>query len=744
MLLQTLKALFARTPEDTTETTQARVLRLLREKQPEQAKAALAPLVDREAPDPDVIALMGEVEFHLLHHSEAERMFLEALRLRPGLAPAHYGLSLIYYEANRIEDALMQAHFARNKAPDEARVLAQLGLCCIAVQDYGQARDVLRQAVLVDPQNVPALNNLGIALHAMQQPNDALYYFQRALAANPAYGPAQENLRTLFGIDSFASHFDSESNAIKTEIEGVETGKAEDHNDQDIAITDKLEAAFDESPEDETTATTLIKHYLKILNLEAARDILHIALAHSPKSVALLTQAGKVAHMLGQYKGAQSKFELALSHDPDHVPALLGLGKVLRDRDLHEEAIEPIEKAVRLQETPHTLIQLAFSLVNACRYEEALTTCARVEELKNEYAPFLASSRAVCHLYQGNFDDALRHIEEAQRSEPLNPSFTMFRGMLNLMHENYIEGWEGYRFRALGEAKHVRLLPYPLWQGEPLYGKTILVLAEQGLGDQVMFASCLPDLLALNPAQVILEAHQRVEKTLARSFPQVKVFPSGQHDFNWLPAELSPDYYVPLGDLPRHFRLEKSSFPNHQGYLTASLDRVTYWKQRLAGLNDKPKIGISWRGGLQQTRRTIRSMQLNQMGTLLANPRVQFVNLQYGPVQEELTDFSASQGIEIVNWPEAILDLDEFAALISSLDLVITVCNTTVHYSGALGRNCWVMAPFIPEWRYGLHSDRMRWYPSVSMYRQQTAGDWEHVLRKIAASLELQFPMGTE
>lgn len=734
MLLRTLKSLFSR-PVETEEALETRVLRLLSEKRPEEAKAVLASSIQTNPPEPEHLALLGEVEYHLKNTDEAERLFLEALRRKPGLAGAHYGLSLIHYDAGRHAEALAQAQFARNCAPGEARILAQMGLCCIALQNFGQAREALRQAALLAPDNVPALNNLGIALFAMNEPNEALYYFQRALALRPDYEPARENLRTLFGIESYTSQFDPQTNALQSSIEGVHETPTKYSPMEETRVTETLEAAFDERPEDVDAAVDLVRHHMRTLRLEDARDVLQIALTHNPLAVPLLLLAGRLAHQLGQYNRAKARYQEVLEQEPDNVEALLGMGQTLRDLEKPVDALPHIEKAAALQESSNTLVQLAIAQVNACRYEEALASCARIEATWPRLSPFLLSTKAVCHTYLGHFDQALQFITEGERLESLNPSFAIFRGMLHLQHENYAEGWEGYRLRHLADAKHARLLPYPLWEGQPLTGKTILILAEQGLGDQVMFASCLPDLLALGPGQVLLEAHSRVEKTLARSFPQVRVFPSGQKGFDWLPKDLTPDYYAPIADLARHFRPSRESFPDRGAYLTPDPARVDHWRARLAETGDLPRIGFTWRGGLQQTRQVIRSLRLEDLMGLLAMPGLQFVNLQYGDVRDELGAFREAQGLNIVDWPEAIADLDEFAALISALDLVITVCNTTVHYAGALGKPCWVMTPFIPEWRYGIDSPRMRWYPSCRMFRQPRSGDWDNVLTEVSSAL---------
>jgi len=737
MLLNTLKGLLKRKAwlrdDIATIGLTERVLGLIKDRAFEEAEALLAGVYQMPEPAPEQLALMGELRYHQKRYEEAENYCLHALRVKPGLAAAHYVLSLIHYDAGSIEEALAQAQYARNCEPGDARILAQLGLCLIAVKDYGEARYVLRQALLQDPDNVPALNNLGIAHHAMLEHGDALYYFQRALSIKPDYQPARDNLRNLFGIDSFSSRYDAEANTIRTE---VEIGRAAAEGVEDSRMIETLESRFDEQPEDEETATQLVRLYLKSLQLEAARDVLHVALARKPESVSLINLAGRMAIMLGQYNQAKYNFERALELDPQNVDALLGLGQVLRHQDLHEDALKPVEKAVSVREEPRTLVQLAFAQVNACRYEECLETCDRVERMRPDFAPFLVPSRAVCHAYLGHFDEALRYVEIADRMDRNNLGFAIFRGMIHLQLENYAEGWEGYRYRTFSDSKRRRLLPFPIWQGESLKGKTILVLAEQGLGDQIMFASCLPDLLNLGPREVVLEANNRVAKTLARSFPEIRVFPSGQRGFDWLPTDLTPDYYTPIAELARHFRPCKEAFPTHNGYLRADPERVAYWKARLDSLNDLPKIGFTWRGGLQQTRRAIRSLQLDQMKDILTDPKAQFVNLQYGPVQEELSSFAQAYGLEIVDWPEAIEDLDEFAALIQALDLVVTVCNTTVHYSGALGKACWVMAPYIPEWRYGLRGPAMRWYPSVTMFRQHAPNDWAGVLARVHEALQ--------
>lgn len=737
MLWRTVKNLVKRTeqPNKTTFTTQA--LDLLHNKYFEEAESILQDQFEGQSnPTALELALLGEASFHLEKTKFAEELFHRALKLQPGLAEGHYGLSLIYYEAGRHEDALAQALYARNRDPANSRILSQLGLCHIAFSEYGPAREILRQAVLIDPRNVPALNNYAIALHAMGDLSDAWYYLNLAIETNPSYEPALDNIRNLFTRGAFQTNFDISSGSFDTKLilNNAPSWSASDLVPE--TTLELLEAEYETDPTNTDAAAKLINAYLKALRLQDAADILNTAQAHNENNIDLVLISARLADQLGQHNRARKHYEKALIIEPDNVIALLGLGHTLKILGQTDDALTPIEKAVSLEESPQTLLSLAFTQCTACKYTESLSSCARLEIVAPHLSPFLITTRAVCHAYLGNFDEAIKYADQADDSEIQSPGFSVFRGMLDLMHENYLDGWKGYANRFYLNTTMKRLLPYPRWNGENIAGKNILVLAEQGLGDQVMFASCLPDLLSLRPKKIILEANHRVEKTLARSFPVIEVLSSNQRGFEWLPEGSEPDFYVPLADLPRFFRNAICDFPAHTGYLTADSHRIEYWKKKLGESSARPKVGISWRGGLQITRQAVRTLPLEKLTSILSDNRIQFVNLQYGDVDQEIQEFAQPLNLCILNFPEAIQDLDEFAALISSLDLIITVCNTTVHYTGALGCEGWVLAPHVPEWRYGLTSDTMRWYPSIRMFRQQSHDGWDNVLADLRIALD--------
>jgi hypothetical protein len=191
-----------------------------------------------------------------------------------------------------------------------------------------------------------------------------------------------------------------------------------------------------------------------------------------------------------------------------------------------------------------------------------------------------------------------------------------------------------------------------------------------------------------------------------------------------------------MGSLPLYLRKREEDFPRHPGYLKADPARVAYWRQRLAGLGTGLKVGISWRGGTSKTRIRSRSIPLADWLPVLQQHGVDFVSLQYGDVADELEQLQQQHGIALPHWQDAIDDYDETAALVSALDLVVSVCTAVIHLSGALGREVWILTPATPEWRYTFHGDSLPWYPSSRLYRQAVIGEWSPVFHRVAAALQ--------
>ncbi|MDD2767307.1 MAG: tetratricopeptide repeat protein [Methylococcus sp.] len=347
----------------------------------------------------------------------------------------------------------------------------------------------------------------------------------------------------------------------------------------------------------------------------------------------------------------------------------------------------------------------------------------------------LHGNRGIALQDLGRIDDALAAYETALALEPENRSVRFHRALARLLVHDFENAWADYELRLLSEDHPRRAFPYPRWDGSGLSGKTILVYAEQGLGDEIMFASCLPDVVA-RAGHCVIECNEKLAPIFRRSFPTATVHGGSQHDDQaWL-SQMSPiDCCTPIGSLPLYFRNRLADFPSHDGYLKADEERVAHWRQVLESLGPGLKVGISWRGGTCQTRQSYRSLPLESLAPILEVDGTHFVNLQYGECRQEIAKLQAAQDLTVHDFPEAIADYDETAALVTALDLVISVCTAAVQLAGALGRPVWVLAPAGPEWPFGIVECPMPWHPSCRVFRQSAPLAWEDVVFRVRNEL---------
>ena len=179
-----------------------------------------------------------------------------------------------------------------------------------------------------------------------------------------------------------------------------------------------------------------------------------------------------------------------------------------------------------------------------------------------------------------------------------------------------------------------------------------------------------------------------------------------------------------------------ADFPRHGGYLVPDTARVAAWRARLAALGPGLKVGVSWRGGTPGTGQAARSLPLDELLPLLTLPNAHFVSLQYGPASAEIAALNARHGSALHDWLPPVTDMDEVAALIAGLDLVVTVCTTVAHLSGALGKAAWVMVPAVAEWRYLESGSEIPWYPALRLFRQPRLNEWDDVIASIRSELQ--------
>lgn len=544
----------------------------------------------------------------------------------------------------------------------------------------------------------------------------------------------------------------------------------------DSKVQPSTSIILDTATETSTSSFTSLLHAAeredKAGNKKNARHFLYEALEHEPDNTQLLCKLGKLENKMELYDDAQDNLLTAIHLQPDNILAYIELGNLSLKKNELDEAISYFKKAHEIEpNSPFPLNGIGNILLKKLDYDSALAAYQKAIDA----APGLSVSYTNlghCYLQMKTYDQAILPLQIAQVLDPrqiepyinlvfiyythgelskayrttlkglsIDPSNETLRWSLSwllLLFKRFDQAWleYEYRFSSAGGDVTKRTLPLPLWNGEDLTGKTIFIAAEQGLGDQIMFASCLPDLIK-QANSCIVECDKRLAGLIQQSFGNIQIFDTQHTDdattYSMLPHPI--DYYTHIGSLPRWLRQDAKSFIPARAYITAEKYRIQYWQERLRTLGDGLKIGISWRGGGEKTRNFLRSIPLNEWEPILKLPNCQFINLQYGDCEQDLQEVRKSFDVSIQHWPEAIEDYQETAALVSALDLVVSVCTSLIHLSGALGQRTWVLVPSAPEWRYLANDESLPWYQNVKLFRQQQLWQWHPVIEHVASEL---------
>ena len=476
--------------------------------------------------------------------------------------------------------------------------------------------------------------------------------------------------------------------------------------------------------------------------VEDATDCFVMAVHFRPDFAEGHYHLGLIAQRRGDHREAGSCFERAIAARPGFGEAHNALGASVYALGNYLEAATHFEKAVELMpRNAHANSNLGYVLFRELgEYERGAFHLRVALELDPGDAGIRCNFNSVL-LHEGRLEEAVSVCDRLLSEQPDLHEARLNRAIASLKLGRFDRGWADYEARKLVRSNYIpRPFEFPEWCGQALAGKTILVHAEQGLGDEIMFASCVPDLLA-SGGRCILECSPALTGLFALSFSGAAVHAGTQSDRDpdWLARYDCIDFQSAIGSLPRHFRRQMADFPARDGYLFADPARIDYWRERLNALGSGLRIGLAWRGGMASTRRALRSMDLEMLLPVLRIENCAFMSLQYGDVSAEIAALARGHGCVIHEWPEAIDDYDECAALVGALDLVISVQTSIVHLAGALGKPVWAMLPAVSEWRYLEAGDTMPWYRSARLLRQRQGDDWQPVVARVAHDLA-QYP----
>lgn len=393
-------------------------------------------------------------------------------------------------------------------------------------------------------------------------------------------------------------------------------------------------------------------------------------------------------------------------------------GAALHDAGRYDDALALYDEAVSRWPTlallwnnrGNTLLELGFTDQAIKSYRQAL-----------QLAPSLHDSRvalATCLQAMGEVQQALVECAKVLKAAPDHAEAHWNYGLLLLLQGNYQSGFREYewRWKKRRFTSPARDFAQPRWHGGNPSGKTVLVYAEQGYGDTLQFCRYLP-LLVRQGAQVLLECHPPLQALMQTIEPAVTVVPLGSP----LPGF---DFQAPLLSLPYLFGSTLETIPRTVPYLSAPAGRLPFW-QSVVPAGNACKVGLCWSG--KNYPDPGRSCQPKLLEPLKNISGIEWVSLQTGE--------QSALPFPVTDLTLLLQDFADTAALIEQLDLVITIDTAVCHLAGALGKEVWLMVPFAPDWRWGVSSAECPWYPTMRLFRQKKAGEWQAVVQEVAEAL---------
>jgi len=593
-------------------------------------------------------------------------------------------------------------------AAADAEKARRLGNDALGQGRLDEAARCYREALQADPADAPAHVNLAYVLLEQQQAAAAAELLERATVLG---SPAASHLQDAWFL----------------------LGRARQALGDDARAIDAYSEALRAQP-----AFPEALHALVPLLLAAGRDA--EALRHAQQLVVLQPSAAArvlLAHAhyaLADDAAVLAALEPVLREQPHHADALAGHGHALLRRTDYEGAAQAFRTALQVHgPSAERLVNLASACHRLGQREETEALVAQALALAPAH-PAALNLRVVCLTEDLRFAEAETVARDALRLHPADADLHWSLSMALLTQGKLREGWAEYRWRWLTSAMATSrppARPEPEWRGEPLAGRSILLASEQGFGDSIQFLRYVPRVAAA-AGRVLLQAPGPLH-TLLTALPancQV-VHPSDP---------VRADVQCALMDLPDVFGTTLEDIPGPVPYLHAAPARVAEWTARVRDGSRRRHVGLAWSGNPAQTTDRKRSIPLELFGPLL-QADARFVSVQ---PQVRASDEPAARALPLLVEPaRGLRDFADTAALLQSLDLVITVCTSVAHLAGALGRPVWILLHHSADWRWLEQREDSPWYPTARLFRQERPGDWAGVLARVQRELQ-QLPVAPE
>lgn len=613
----------------------------------------------------------------------------------------------------------------------------QLGFQNLNEENLLAAGQLFESVLQQEPHNFAALNGRGfIALRQNRLPQSESD-FQQSLVVNPKQPFAHKMLGIVQGaMGQFDASMQSFAAALALDAKDPEVyfnranfrfqaGQAQEAlADLDAAI--KLRGSYLEA---RSNRANLLVQMGDFARAEKDLDYLVTRVTNNPD---IWVALGLAKHKVGKQREAMQCNERALKLVPNHPDALLNSSSATYDQGEYPTALAWADKAIAAAPSrAEAHYAKAQALMAMHRFDEAIAEYSYAIE-RNPNAAEAWMGRGLTRARLRDLEGAVVDYDRAVALKPDYDEALFNKGHVYLEHHDFAQGWAAYEHRFGMPSLGITNLPgIPVWDGKPLSG-TLLVRGEQGLGDQIIFASVLPELFKQVP-DVCLQLEPRLVALFQRSFPEVAVISRDKKP----PVDVAAQ--ICIGSLPQHFRKDTAGFAGAKiPFLKADADKTATFRKALAP-NGEKIIGLNWRS-FRNKYANEKSLALLDLAPFFKLPGYTVVNLQYGDIKDEVRAAEAA-GLQFNKAVTMDLtkDIDGVASLVDACDVIVSASNTTVHIAGALGKPVLLMLPYrtgkLWYWSEAKGQGSL-WYPSIKTFHQSAQGDWAGTIEDVVNCLQ--------
>ena len=620
--------------------------------------------------------------------------------------------------------------------PRHADANSLLGALLLQQARCQDAIQYLRATLQVQPNHSVALTNLGTAYRSLGKPAESVPLYRRVLRADPANVDALLNLAgALAECKDFsaaeAAFLDLLKKVPQHPVAMLELGKLYSERGQFESALPYLEQSVILNALDAEAHACLGVALYRCQRTGPAEQHLRRACELNPTKAENFVRLGEAVARRGDLDEGERHYRRAIELKPTYVEALSNLAEILLRKKHYDEAARLALQALDIN--PQAL-NARLNYGAACLHlgqwataEAMFRQC--VEQAPNNTAALLNLANTLW-VHHGPWAEMGPLYRRVLALEPNHAEAHWTLSLYLLVYGELEQGWAEYEWGFAAGQRQRRAYPLTEWHGEDLHGRRILVYGEQGVGDQILFASCLPDVVRAG-ARVTVHLDPRLVPLFRHSFPSCTIEPFADEPTHY--PSTAQDYCVAMGSLPRYFRQTPESFPRHQVFLSPEPAAVEIWQRRLAELGPHLKVGIAWRSGFHSMLRAQSYIDILDLAPVFAVPGVQFVNLQYGDATAEIASAREKLGARIHVFEDLDLfnDFSQAAALSKALDVVISPATSTYMLAGAVGQETWLIG-HMGYIKLGMQHHP--WLANVRSFLLDKDG-WEPVLRDVTQAL---------